>query len=227
MYYKRLTVLVFNRYRFARSWQNFKDNNPYMNKVLDWKIQYDESENPMIRASRFITDKVSDVMGGLFQKTELSQVLTEICKLDPNFDKEEFLKMCQEDFIPNILEAIIRGELEILKDWCYEGPFNIISTPIKQSISMGYTFNSKILDVDKVDLILGKIMDQGPVLIISFQAQQIMCMRDKSGKVVDGDPEKVLRVNYVWALCRDTSEINPKAAWKLLDMSASSNEQLL
>jgi import inner membrane translocase subunit TIM44 len=198
-----------------------------MNKVLDWKIRYDESDNPMIRASRFLTDKVSDVMGGLFQKTELSQVLTEICKLDPSFDKEEFLQMCREDIIPNVLEAVIRGDLETLKDWCYEAPFNVIGTPIKQSISMGYTFKSKILDIDNVDLVLGKMMEQGPVLIISFQAQQIMCLHDKSGKVAEGDPDKVLRVNHVWALCRDTSEVNPRAAWKVLDMAANSTEQLL
>lgn len=219
-----LSVLVC---RFYQSWQNFKDNNPYMNKVLDWKIQYDESDNPMVRASRFITDKVTDIVGGLFQKTELSQTLTEICKLDPSFDKAEFLKMCERDIIPNILEAMIRGELEILKDWCYEAPFNVLSMPIKQAMERGLRFDSKILDIDRTDLLLGKVMEQGPVLIINFQAQQIMCLRDKKGNVVEGDPEKVLRVSYVWALCRDTAELNPRAAWKLLDISASSSEQLL
>ena len=34
----------------------------------------------------------------------------------------------------------------------------------------------------------GKIMEQGPVLVISFNAQQIMVVRDSSGKVVEGDP---------------------------------------
>jgi len=94
-------------FRFYQSWQNFKDNNPYFNKVLDWKMKYDESENPVIRASRLLTEKVSDIMGGLFQKTELSETLTEICKLDPNFDKVQFLKDCETDFIPNILEAMV------------------------------------------------------------------------------------------------------------------------
>jgi len=44
--------------RFYQSWEKFKDNNPYVNKVLDWKIKYDESENPVIRASRLLTNKV-------------------------------------------------------------------------------------------------------------------------------------------------------------------------
>lgn len=32
---------------------------------------------------------------------------------------------------------------------------------------------------------------------------------------------------HVWALCRDQEELNPNAAWRLLDMSASSTEQIL
>ena len=43
--------------------------------------------------------------GGVFSKTEMSEVLTEICKMDPNFDKEEFIHVCQTDIIPNVLEV--------------------------------------------------------------------------------------------------------------------------
>ena len=46
--------------------------------------------------------------GGMFAKTELSQVLTEIIKMDTDFTKEEFLRLCQFDFIPNILEVILK-----------------------------------------------------------------------------------------------------------------------
>lgn len=36
------------------------------------------------------------------------------------------------------------------------------------------------------------MMDQGPVLILSFTAQQIMAIRDSSGRVVEGDPVSCL-----------------------------------
>lgn len=45
--------------KFYQSWENFKNNNTYVNKVLTWKTKFDESENPVIRASRLLTDKVS------------------------------------------------------------------------------------------------------------------------------------------------------------------------
>ncbi|XP_013786100.2 mitochondrial import inner membrane translocase subunit TIM44-like [Limulus polyphemus] len=213
--------------KWFQSWQNFKDNNPYINKVFDWKMKYDESDNPVIRASRLITDKVSDIMGGLFQKTELSEVLTEIIKMDPTFEKEKFLRECEVEIIPNILEAMIRGDLEILKDWCHEAPFNTLAAPIKQAQSVGYKFDSRILDISHIDLAMGKMMEQGPVLIITFQTQQIMVVRNAKGDVVEGDPDKILRMYYVWVLCRDQTELNPKAAWKLMDLSANSVQQFL
>lgn len=213
--------------RWYQSWQNFRENNPYVHKFFDLKTRYDESDNPLVRASRSLTDKVSDIFGGLFQKTELSEVLTEICKMDPDFDKNEFLRMCETDIIPNVLEAMVRGDLEILRDWCHDAPFNIISTPIKQAIQLGYRYDSKVLDMMNVDLAMGKIMEQGPVLIVTFQSQQINVVRNSKGEVVEGDPDKILRINHAWVLCRDQSELDPKAAWKLMDLSASSTEQWL
>lgn len=213
--------------KFYQSWENFKNNNQYVNKVLTWKIKYDESENPLIRASRLLTDKVSDVMGGMFSKTELSETLTEICKVDPNFDEKRFLRDCENDIIPNILEAMIRGELTTLKDWCFESTYNIIATPIQAAQKLGYYLDSKILDIENVDLAMGKVMEQGPVLIVTFQAQQIMCVRDSKATIVEGDPDKVMRVNYVWVLCRDPNDLNPRSAWRLMELSASSQEQFL
>lgn len=129
-----------------------KDNNPYVNKVMDWKMKYDESDNAILRASRLLTDKVTDIVGGLFQKTELSETLTEICKLDPNFSRIQFLKDCETDFIPNILEAMVRGDLEILKDWCHEAPYNVIAQPLKEVQKLGYRLDSKILGIRVIEI---------------------------------------------------------------------------
>lgn len=40
-------------------------------------------------------------------------------------------------------------------------------------------------------------MEQGPVLIITFQTQQIMCVRDGSGNVVEGDPVSIVEEKKV------------------------------
>jgi import inner membrane translocase subunit TIM44 len=213
--------------KFYQSWESFKDNNPYVNRMLDWKIKYEESDNPVIRASRALTDKVSEVMGGLFQRTELSEVLTEIMTLDPTFEKERFLQYCERDIIPNVLEAMCRQDLEILRDWCYDAAYAVMSHPIEVCKQRGLKLDSKVLDISHVDLAMGRVLDQGPVLVVTFTAQMVSTVRDPTGKIVEGDPEKVLRVNHAWVLCRDRAELNPQAAWRLLEFSASASEQLL
>ncbi|XP_036841590.1 mitochondrial import inner membrane translocase subunit TIM44 isoform X3 [Oncorhynchus mykiss] len=220
-------VVLHKDSKWYTQWKDFKDNNMVFNRFFEMKMKYDESDNALVRASRAVTDRVTDLLGGLFSTTEMSQVLTEILKADPSFDKDSFLKQCEKDIIPNILEAMIRGELEMLKDWCYEATYSQLAHPIQQARALGLMFQSKVLDIDNVDLAMGKLMDQGPVLIITFQAQVVMVIRSPKGDLVEGDPEKVLRMMYVWALCRDQEELNPDAAWSLLDMSASSTEQAL
>ncbi len=92
---------------------------------------------------------------------------------------------------------------------------------------MLFRFDSRVLDIDNLDLAMGKMMEQGPVLVLTFQTQQIMCVRDTKGNVVEGDPEKVMRVMYVWVMCRDQQELDPRAAWRLLELSANSSEQFI
>uniref|UniRef100_A0A6Q2YHV4 Mitochondrial import inner membrane translocase subunit TIM44 n=1 Tax=Esox lucius TaxID=8010 RepID=A0A6Q2YHV4_ESOLU len=203
-------VVLHKDSKWYAQWKDFKDNNMVFNRFFEMKMKYDESENALIRASRAVTDKMTDLIGGLFSKTEMSEVLTEVLKVDPSFDKDGFLKQCEYDIIPNVLET-----------------YSQLAHPIQQAKAMGLQFHSKILDIDNIDLAMGKMMEQGPVLIITFQAQLVMVIRNTKGDVIEGDPDKVLRMMYVWALCRDQEELNPYAAWRLLDISASSTEQIL
>ncbi|VDK86243.1 unnamed protein product [Dibothriocephalus latus] len=220
-------VVLHKDSKWLSAWDDFKDNNQYVQKFFDLKTRYEESDHLLVRSVRFVTDKISDLFGGKSGSNELQTVLDEIAKIDSNFTLEKFVRYCRMEVIPNVLESIVHGNLEVLKDWCHEAPFNVLSAPIKQTLEMGYKLDSRVLDVNNIDVHMGKMMDQGPVLIITFQAQQISCIRDSLGQVKEGDPEKVLRVTHVWALCRDQNEMNPWTAWRVLDIAMMPTEQWL
>ncbi|PIO60105.1 hypothetical protein TELCIR_18405, partial [Teladorsagia circumcincta] len=103
--------------RWYAGWKKFSEENVYYNKLLDWKIRYEESDNIAVRLVRGVTERISSVFGS---QNEVSEVLTEIAKIDPSFDKAEWLRFCEKEVIPNVLEAFIRGDLEVLQDWCHE-----------------------------------------------------------------------------------------------------------
>ncbi|CAJ0963780.1 unnamed protein product, partial [Mesorhabditis belari] len=202
--------------KWYEGWKKFSEENKYYNKLLDWKIRYDESDNVGVRLLRGITERVAGVFSG---SNEVSEVLTQIAKIDPKFDKLDWLRFCEKEVIPNILEAFIRMDAEVLEDWCYERAFVAMSNVIKEYKKIHFsTKDSRIIDINKVELVSGKMMEHGPVLIITFQAFMINVVKNAEGKVVHGDPNNPVRVTHVWVMCRDMEEFNPTLAWKLLEV---------
>ncbi|XP_053668655.1 mitochondrial import inner membrane translocase subunit TIM44-like [Anopheles marshallii] len=168
--------------------------------------------------SMLLTPKVLDMMPTQFAPDGSLDAMVAIRKMEPNFNIIHFLRYCANAFIPELLGASVRGDLGMIRDRCYQRAYDAIAPPIAHALVAGYRFDSTILGIERVRLAMGRVMQQGPVLVITFQAQQIMCMRDGTGTVVAGDPQQVLRCHHVWALCRDPSEVAPESAWRLLEL---------
>ena len=225
-------VQVHKESLWSQSWSDLRAKSPIFDRLTNWR----QSDSPVLRAASSLTERVSDLFGSLFQKNELSAVLTEIVKVDANFDKNDFCDWLQKEAIPNVLEAIAVGDLEVMSDWMHEACFSIISQPIKAAASAGQVIRSRILDVSSVDISFGKIVpDSGPLLVITFLSQQtkpvvfdeITGKRIYTSKEEEGDEDVIIRVNHVWVVCRDQSELDPKAAWKILEMASSSSQQFM
>jgi import inner membrane translocase subunit TIM44 len=89
----------------------------------------------------------------LASRSEVSEVLTEIAKVDPSFEKHEWLRFCEKEVIPNILEAFIRGDVNILKDWCHEIAYKVMSDSINEYKKIGFhTSDSRVLDISKLEV---------------------------------------------------------------------------
>ncbi|KRZ53771.1 Mitochondrial import inner membrane translocase subunit TIM44, partial [Trichinella nativa] len=206
-------------YAALKSWT---ESNAYYRKFLDVKMQIAESENPVVRATRYFGGKLSEFFDNLLDafldNCSVSEVLTEICRIDPNFDVTDFRKQCQRDFIPNVIEASNRGEEEILRDWCSEGAFNQLIALLSECKRAGYKHTFRLFDIDNVEIITGKITDMGPVLLVAFQTRQLRSIQTPDGKFVFGTTDYPLLITHLWAFCRDVDEPNAKAAWRVVDV---------
>ena len=60
--------------------------------------------------------------------------------------------------------------------------------------------DATILYTSDVELVDIKFVEGDPVVVVQFNCQQINCMRDKFGNVVQGSPNEVQRHYYFWAL---------------------------
>lgn len=66
-----LGVMLHKDSKWYQQWRDFRDNNVVFNRFFEMKMKCDESNTTFIRASRMLTDKITDLMGGLFSKTDM------------------------------------------------------------------------------------------------------------------------------------------------------------
>ncbi|XP_032227783.2 mitochondrial import inner membrane translocase subunit TIM44 isoform X2 [Nematostella vectensis] len=123
-------VVLHKDSKWYQQWKEFKDNNPVVTSLFNLKMKYDESDNVVIRATRVVTDRLTDVFSDVFSQSEMAKTLSEITKIDPQFNKDRFLQECEFEIIPAVLEGFLQGKLDILKDWCHEPAYNVLAAQI-------------------------------------------------------------------------------------------------
>lgn len=128
-------------------------------ELFDLKAKVDESDNPLATGFRFVSDKLSSVFGGITRTTEMSQVISEIIKTEPDFTTDDFLKKrVQADIVPNVLEAVSQQDLKVLEDWCSQSAFSIFSFPIKQCQLQKMSYYNKVLDTNSFEVQNSKLL---------------------------------------------------------------------
>lgn len=46
-------------------------------------------------------------LGDVFSQSEQAQTIAEITKIDPSFNKDNFIKECEFEIIPTVLEVVV------------------------------------------------------------------------------------------------------------------------
>jgi hypothetical protein len=74
---------------------------------------------------------------------------------------------------------------------------------VKIRSNTSYALPTLSADISDVELSAGRLLEDAPVLIVTFSAQQINCIRDMSGEIIEGAIDDIRSVYYVWAFVRD------------------------
>ena len=58
-----------------------------------------------------------------------------------------------------------------------------------------------------------------PLMVVGFQAQQVHCITDKKGDVVEGADDKVTNNFYILCMQRDWDDDAGELQWKIIEFS--------
>lgn len=210
---------------WKESWRNFRDQSRVFQSVNSFKATYNESENPLISTARSITDRVA----GFFAENETAMVIKKFREMDPSFQLEPFLQDMREYILPEVLDAYVKGDIEVLRQWLSAAQYQVYEALMRQYTTAGLKSDGRILDIRNVDVLSARLLDPGeiPVFIITCRTQEVHVYKNaKSGELAAGMEDRVQQVTYAIGVTRIPEDVsNPETrGWRLIELQKSSRD---
>lgn len=204
---------------WRESWDRFKANSATGRKLNDLQNAYEESENGFVSTFRSIADKV----GGFFDETETARVVRMFKELDPTFKQEDFLKDVRSYILPEVLDAYVKGDADVLKAWLSEAPYNIWAASAKQYKEANLYSAGRVLDIRGVDILSAKLLPPSdvPVYVIGCRAQEVHMYKNiKTDEIVAGMEDHIQQSTYAMVLTRIPENIEDEETkgWQVLEL---------
>ena len=143
--------------------------------------------------------------------------LDAIAAADPNFDANHFATGARQAY-EMIVTAFADGDRRTLRNLLSRDVAEGFEHAITERESRGETVESKFVSIDSADITAAELRARNAQITVRFVSQLVSVTRDKTGKVIDGNAEKVTDVTDVWTFARDLSSRDPN--WKLVATEA-------
>jgi len=139
-----------------------------------------------------------------------------ISKIDPTFNEEEFLKGAQ-NFFQMVINSFVKGNLKDIVNYIDDKLIKSFKLVIDERLKEGESLKIEILKMKSIKIKHVKELKNFLRLSVLFETEQIKVLKDKKGKVIDGDPKNRILVKDLWTF---EKEIKSKDMnWKLVETS--------
>ena len=145
-------------------------------------------------------------------KTDNSSIL----KIDPTFNEEEFLNGSQ-NFFYMVINSFVKGNLKDIVNYIDNKLIKSFQMVIDERLKEGESLKIEILKTKSIKIQDVKELKNFLRLSVLFETEQIKVLKDKKGKVIDGDPKKSILVKDLWTFEKEikSKDVN----WKLVETS--------
>lgn len=211
--------------KYKEVWRDWKDNSKVAQGFFTMGKVYQESDNAIISTARSITDRIT----GFFAENETAMVIKKFREMDPNFQMEPFLTEMREYILPEVLDAYVKGDVDVLKEWLSAAQFSVYAALMAQYKTAGLVSDGKIVDIRGVDVLNAKLLEPGeiPVFILTCRTQEVHVYKNaKTGELASGMDDKVQQVTYAIGVTRIPEDVNnPETrGWRLIELQKSARD---
>jgi predicted lipid-binding transport protein (Tim44 family) len=219
-----LAVFIFLRLRSVLGQRTGSERPPY-DRAAPNVVQRSQDNNNVVPMPGAVIDQAplaptADVVpptdrwkGIAEQGTPLAQGLDAIVAQDSSFDPKHFISGAKSAYEMIVL-AFANGDRRALKDLLSPEVYDSFDGVIKDREKHEQKTETRFVSIDKAELVSAEARDRAAQLTVRFVSQMISVTRDKTGTIVDGNPDKVADITDVWTFARDTTSRDPN--WKLV-----------
>ena len=158
-----------------------------------------------------LAEQTKDI--GVPSSSPFYNTLEKINDFDRNFTLPSFIDGAEYAY-GMILNAFWSGDTKTLRTFLNREVFSQFEAAINDMKEQGQEFQNTVNDIEKIELKDASIDGSMAELTLRFNSHMTIVIRDADGKVIDGDPEKVVPVADVWTFCRDVKRGDPN--WTLV-----------
>ncbi len=143
----------------------------------------------------------------------LNEALRQILSADRSFEPGPFLEGAKSAY-EMIVIAFAEGDRKSLKNLLSREVYDGFVSAIDEREKRGESIDSTFVGIDKAEIVEAALKGTQAQVTVKVHSQLISATRDKSGEVIEGDPNKVTEVVDIWTFARDTTARDPN--WKLV-----------
>ncbi|MBD8891504.1 Tim44/TimA family putative adaptor protein [Roseibium litorale] len=143
----------------------------------------------------------------------LNEALRQILSADRSFEPQPFIEGAKAAY-EMIVTAFADGDKKALKGLLSKEVYEGFVSAIEDRERRGERIESTFVGIDKAEIVEAALKGARAQVTVKVQSELISATRDKSGAIIDGDPNKVTEVIDIWTFERDTTSRDPN--WKLV-----------
>ena len=139
-----------------------------------------------------------------------------ISDIDPTFDEKEFLKGAQ-NFFEMVIDCFVKGNLENILNYIDSKLIKNFQSVIDERLAENETLKIDIVKIKSIQIKDVTKLKNFLRVSVLFETEQIKVLKDKKGKIIDGDQNKSILVRDLWTFEKNvlTNDLN----WKLVETS--------
>ena len=139
-----------------------------------------------------------------------------ISTIDPNFNEKEFLKGAQ-NFFQMVIDCFVKGDLKNIVNFIDDKLIKNFQAVIDDRLEDEETLQIDVIKMNNIQIKDAKTLKNFMRVSVLFETEQIKVLKDKKGKIIDGDQNNSIIVKDLWIFEKEiqSKDLN----WKLVETS--------